>query len=651
MFIIRGVFLENKIFVINPLADVELIPFKYFWNDFMAPPFLQDILEQKGVYSELINLNELFIKSFYGEFYDANRLLLKKRIFDFENNNQLTMPELRSYYNSKFLDFYLDSIKEDNLIETAKGVISDIPRSSFLLMDHVDILQGKVIVPDPVEPKISKNLPFFNEVMLSVLKKLDFNNSLVVFSIPSKLQMNTVVQTGKLIKQLFSNVTILIGGSYVNLMKKKQLDDLVLAGVIDIYIDDSNEGKLLNLSKRYQEGSLGDFKGNYLDEDKLTINDLIKTKITNPNKESLLLSKGCYWAKCRYCEFPAVCGTFAIKKIDVILDEIEYFYNKGVKNFQMITDCVPPVYANKIAKGIIERGLDLTWDCIYLRIDPGFTKEVLSTMKESGFDFEQVIVGLETAFDGALETINKGYTFNEVKTFFDRIRDLGIVLRHVNIIMDLPGTTYEGALFVKDFCLTIFDLAHGILAGNMYLSTDSEFGKNPQDYGITLNGEIDQGCRDSFDFKVDNALTYKEKGVLMTFYDYLRFLKRASLTYKIDLTDLAKNSFYNESKIKLSVKFPSVVSNITLLFDESGLKNSKTILVPPRLRQIIPEMVFIIEKANLFEKNKWYSVNQITEKFSELLSLNKPFLRQKIFYNVVALLDGNYFDDVKIEKF
>lgn len=68
-----------------------------------------------------------------------------------------------------------------------------------------------------------------------------------------------------------------------------------------------------------------------------------------------------------------------------------------------------------ICRGIIDRGLNLSWECLR-RVD-GVNADVLDAMREAGC--ARLFFGLESGDDRILEAMNKRATFAEGKAAID----------------------------------------------------------------------------------------------------------------------------------------------------------------------------------------------------------------------------------------
>lgn len=147
---------------------------------------------------------------------------------------------------------------------------------------------------------------------------------------------------------------------------------------------------------------------------------------------TIATSRGCPYA-CTYCDRPY--RTYRSYTNEKILSEMEYFYNRGIKEFVFFDDMfnLKPKRVIEISDAIIERFPDIVWS-FRGRADQ-VTEEMLKKAKKAGC--RQIMFGIEAAKDEDLKAIKKKIT---TKQFIDSIslcKKLGIETS-TNWIIGLP---------------------------------------------------------------------------------------------------------------------------------------------------------------------------------------------------------------------
>lgn len=91
---------------------------------------------------------------------------------------------------------------------------------------------------------------------------------------------------------------------------------------------------------------------------------------------------------------------------------------------------------------IIDRGIDITWDS-FAMVDRRFDRELLELMVRAGCRY--LVIGMEAMTTRVLNLVHKSADREENQRFLREAREAGMKLS-VNLIPDLPSTTYQEAL-------------------------------------------------------------------------------------------------------------------------------------------------------------------------------------------------------------
>jgi radical SAM superfamily enzyme YgiQ (UPF0313 family) len=149
--------------------------------------------------------------------------------------------------------------------------------------------------------------------------------------------------------------------------------------------------------------------------------------------------RGCPF-RCIYCSYPLIEGkTSRFREVQEVVDEIqEVVEQTGVKHF-FIVDSIfnhPKEYALKFSKALIERGLDIKWNCY---ANPGLMEpELIEMMLLAGCT--GVEFGTDSLLDNILENLKKDFKYKQVKDVSRACRESGLRFCHF-IFMGPPGET------------------------------------------------------------------------------------------------------------------------------------------------------------------------------------------------------------------
>ena len=140
----------------------------------------------------------------------------------------------------------------------------------------------------------------------------------------------------------------------------------------------------------------------------------------------IVTSRGCPYS-CTYCAVRLSLGqTFRPRKAENVVDEIEYWYKKGYKVFEIVDDCFSfdLERAKKICDLLVERNIKMTWTCgSGIRADRA-DEELLRKMKKAGCIY--TAFGLESGDPEILKEIKKGITIERAIQTFKAAKKVGL---------------------------------------------------------------------------------------------------------------------------------------------------------------------------------------------------------------------------------
>lgn len=168
--------------------------------------------------------------------------------------------------------------------------------------------------------------------------------------------------------------------------------------------------------------------------------------------------------RCSYCSTPAIEGTIIRKRSpENIVDWIESWNRGGYGNFYFVDNTfnLPPVYAKKLCRTIIERRLDINWWCILY--PKNVDRELVELMAGAGC--RQISLGFESGSERILRNLNKRFSPGEVRIISDMFKDYGIE-RFGFLLLGGPGenreTVERSLAFAESLSLDALKLSTGI---------------------------------------------------------------------------------------------------------------------------------------------------------------------------------------------
>ena len=156
----------------------------------------------------------------------------------------------------------------------------------------------------------------------------------------------------------------------------------------------------------------------------------------------IFTGRGCPY-QCTFCSWPQTFmgRKYRVRSIENLLDELEWIEeNLEVKEvfFEDDTFTINKKRVIDFCRGYRERGLNISWSC-NARVDT-LDSETMKEMKKANCRF--LIVGFESADNGILKNIKKGFTVEQAREFAKNVKKAGLLL-HADFIIGLPGETKE----------------------------------------------------------------------------------------------------------------------------------------------------------------------------------------------------------------
>ncbi len=195
-------------------------------------------------------------------------------------------------------------------------------------------------------------------------------------------------------------------------------------------------------------------------------------------------TRGCYWGTCTFCHYGlAEVGTarYRQRPVKTVLDHLQALSAKhGAKVFYLSQDVFPPKIASDVAKGIIERGLDLRWGTD-MRPEPSLGKERCEELVRGGL--LSTALGVESAAPRVLQLIDKGISPDDVAHVVRNLAAAGAAVEAM-CFSDFPTETYDEAMETVRFCDDLTDSLSLFIVGRFDLTHGSLVAQRPGEFGI-----------------------------------------------------------------------------------------------------------------------------------------------------------------------
>lgn len=241
-----------------------------------------------------------------------------------------------------------------------------------------------------------------------------------------------------------SNAKIILGGSGYSLFPKKFSDVLQP----DYGVVGNAESFIIDLLADIEQGKAIEkilYSGNKQQTKKDIIIDRSVFDLQKYSKFGGLIGvqtqRGCVF-KCAYCTYPFLEGYRLNTRSAVnVVDELEYLKNTFGTKYFFIVDSVfnhSEKHVKEVCLEIINRKLGIKWSA-YLR--PKFHDvKIFNIMKEAGC--KSIELGTDALALPTLQSMQKGFTIDDVHNFCEQTRKVGIAFCH-SLIFGAPGETEE----------------------------------------------------------------------------------------------------------------------------------------------------------------------------------------------------------------
>lgn len=195
----------------------------------------------------------------------------------------------------------------------------------------------------------------------------------------------------------------------------------------------------------------------------------------------LLSSKGCYWARCTFCE-EAMVNLYVEAEISRVVDEIEFHRKKGIKNFQFIDEMIPSDRLRELSKEVIKRDLEVYFYA-NLRPTADFNQETMNLMYQAGFRY--VIWGIESCNRRVLKMVKKGTSVKSIRNTLEYATKAGI-RNHVFMFIGFPSETPDELFETMQFFYDNQENIHQVHSGAYVLCEDTEIFLTPEKFDIEV---------------------------------------------------------------------------------------------------------------------------------------------------------------------
>lgn len=193
------------------------------------------------------------------------------------------------------------------------------------------------------------------------------------------------------------------------------------------------------------------------------------------------LSKGCYWGKCSFCDYPYGQQNYCPKSIERIINEIKHLNNTyGATKFMFVDEAIPPKFYNQLALAIINEGLKINFYS-FARLEEEYTPEVLKNLYNAGARL--FLWGYECHSERIMKLMNKGINTDARLKILTDARKAGIWNNGL-FMFGYPTETLEETKDTMDFIKRHRDVIPSCTLSNFSLKKNSRLIQNIGKNGV-----------------------------------------------------------------------------------------------------------------------------------------------------------------------
>lgn len=480
----------------------------------------------------------------------------------------------------------------------------------------------------------------------SLLK--DVKQNVIGFSVTSRSQLATSLVACKIIKKLYPDKKVYLGGNFITRVFNGNFSDNVLLPLFK-YVDFINlyEGETFidsfDMFKDYQDVPNIVFANE---------NTILRTKVVKikycdyviPNFDGfdldkyftpnvvlpLLSSKNCY-SHCAFCTIPFSSSNIHYHQypINKVVSTMLFLSKKYNTRYFMFNDEVFSVSRIiQMAQYIKKEDLNFKWYC-ESRFDTEINDEEAKNIYEGGCMHIQF--GLESYNQRVIDKMNKKIEISKVDNIVNTLLRNKVSV-HLFAIFGFPTETFEEMNNTKQYLLGFMRKSHekyhisnaSIGYGSFALEKGSTVYEHPNDFDIKTIEETDDNFELCIKYEVCKGLSPKLIEEYVNDFNYVSFFDQK--TFKADQICLFENNYKLELE---TVKIPIRYNPISKVYQNDmlfiNLNNGVYFFSSQIDKECLDDLLKLYEfnhQLRIFDANHFYKIN--------------PFIKEEV--------DGKYYD-------
>ena len=236
------------------------------------------------------------------------------------------------------------------------------------------------------------------------------------------------------------------------------------------------------------------------------------------------INRGCYYGECTFCTLPTVIGPgYRTRSAARIVDHVlELKQRYSTRNFNFITDCMPPGMIADLPQELIDREADIRWWCD-ARVEPkAYDREGAERLYASGC--RKLLFGFETATPRLLKMMQKGQSLKSTIKVAKACADAGISVTFYAMV-GFPTETREEARATLDFLVEHSDIVREVSLQTFHIDEVALTYREPDRFGIRILDGPGADLQLYHDYEASQGMTQTEAAEM--FDELMTGLRRA----------------------------------------------------------------------------------------------------------------------------
>ncbi len=472
-----------------------------------------EAIKNNGTYAEKTRcLKYLTIKKFYEEYGDE----IPELINSVEDAVRITRDK-KDFYIPEKLTYAKHIIKLALRLISMPYAPNEIDFDNYFSNPIVN-LDWENIKLQVEDPSVNMFCDYFEEFVESVKDK-EYN--IIAISMTDLSQLVSIFTLTKMLKKN-TDAKIVLGGNYATQIYDRMMDNIdIFTDYIDYLLIGDGESAIVSLCN-YLDGKC-DFsevsnvvrlnESNEVESTGLSCAKIDMDELAYPDYSDydmslyftpdptypIQLSKGCYWGKCSFCDYPYGQQGYCPKHIDRIIEEIKYHIDTyGASKFMFADEAIPPKFYNQLALAIIESDIKINFYS-FARLETGYTPEVLKNLYDAGARL--FLWGYECYSERVMALMNKGIDVTKREEILTNARDAGIWNNGL-FMFGYPTETLEETKQTMDFIRNNRRIVPSCTLSNFALKKNSKLVENIGENGVdgfSTSGEFYTVYKDVID--------------------------------------------------------------------------------------------------------------------------------------------------------